>query len=65
MDKELSQLKKKLRQALAEYMLSEGCTSCCGNHEKHNEAKARLGKLLNVKKYEDKSGYDFYSYQSK
>lgn len=49
---------EKIRQALADYMTSEGC-SCCGNEEDHKEHEAILGKLLSVPKYKDGSGYDF------
>lgn len=64
MDKELIKLKKDLRQALADYIASEGC-SCCRHHQRHEEAQVRLAKLLNVKKYEDGSGYNFSQYQTK
>ena len=47
-----------VRQAMADYMQSEGC-SCCQDINAHNEHKARLAKLLNVPMYGDKSGYDF------
>ena len=50
-------LRAELRQAVADYMYSEGCSCCQAEaHEKHAE---RLGKLLNVKKYDDGSGYNF------
>lgn len=44
-------------------MVSEGC-SCCRNEEKHEKAARRLGKLLNVPKYGDGSGYDFNRFRS-
>lgn len=50
----------KIKSALADYMWSEGC-SCCQNIDEHKKAKDLLGKLLNVSKYPDGSGYDFYS----
>jgi len=55
---------EQLRQAVADYMRSEGC-SCCRDDDKHDEAKARLAALLNVPKYSDGSGYDFYQFCSK
>ena len=55
---------KDVRQAVAEYMQSEGC-SCCRNYEKHVENAARLAKLLRVPKYKDGSGYDFSRYRTK
>ena len=57
-------LRAELRTAIANYMLSEGC-GCCSNDEKHDEHEKALAKLLNVKKYEDGSGYDFSRYESK
>lgn len=56
-------LKKKIREAIANYMSSEGC-SCCRDidgHRKHTEA---LAKLLGVPPYSDGSGYDFSKYKS-
>ncbi len=55
---------KQIRQALADYMYSEGC-SCCQHIDAHKEAKKVLAKLLNVPKYSDGSGYDFYKFRSK
>lgn len=55
---------KQLREAIANYMYSEGC-SCCrdiSDHEKHTEV---LAKILKVPMYEDKSGYDFSKFRSK
>lgn len=58
----LRMLKKQLREAVANYMYSEGCSCCRGNdHDAHAEA---LAKLLSVKKYSDGSGFDFYSYRT-
>lgn len=51
-----------IRQALADYIYSEGC-SCCRNQEKHDEAKAELANLLRVPSYSDGSGYDFYQFR--
>ena len=53
-----------VRQAVADYMRTEGC-SCCRDYEGHKINEARLGKLLKVKKYDDGSGYDFSKYRSK
>ena len=50
-----------IREAFANYVVSEGC-SCCRNEEEHDEARSRLGKLLHVPKYADGSGYDFCRY---
>jgi len=53
-----NRLLDKVRQAVADYMTSEGC-GCCSNAEKHEKHKARLAKLLKVPMYGDGSGYDF------
>ena len=63
-NKELTDFKKKLREAVANYMYSEGC-SCCQDVDAHREHKQYLAKLLNVDKYSDGSGFDFYKYKSK
>lgn len=52
-----------IRQAVADYMYSEGC-SCCENTDAHDEAKMRLGKMLRVTKHSDKSDYNFYRYRT-
>lgn len=53
----------KVRQALADYVASEGCSCCRGDeHDKHAEV---LAKLLKVPKYSDLSGYDFMRFRSK
>ena len=36
-----------IRQAVADYLASEGC-SCCGDEERHPENRRRLAKLLHV-----------------
>jgi len=48
---------KLIRQAVANYIYSEGC-SCCQSPD-HQKDKRLLGKLLKVPMYKDKSGYDF------
>lgn len=60
----LVKLKKELRQAVADYMRSEGC-SCCQNIDDHKDHTERLANLLGVKKYSDGSGYNFAKYRSK
>lgn len=64
MSKELSEFKKKMRQLMGDYVKSEGC-SCCRDSVAHTQAEEKIGRLLNVRKYEDGSGYDFYRYASK
>lgn len=49
---------EQIRQAIADYMRSEGC-GCCRNQEKHDEAERVLAGLLDVPMYKDASGYDF------
>jgi hypothetical protein len=53
-----------IRQALADYIASEGC-SCCRYIEKHDEAAKRLASLLDVPPYDDGSGYQFHKFRSK
>lgn len=60
---EQRELIREIRRALADYIASEGC-SCCQNRDAHNEAAARLAKLLRVPKYEDASGFNFYKFRS-
>ena len=64
MTNELRKFKKELREAVANYMRSEGC-ACCQDYEGHKEHAERLGKLLNVPRYSDGSGREFSKYQSK
>ncbi len=56
-------LLKQIRQALADYMRSEGCR-CCQNVDEHDKAAVRLAKLLKVEKYKD-GGYNFLMYSTK
>jgi hypothetical protein len=49
---------EKVRQAVADYMRSEGC-SCCRNEEAHKAAQTALAALLDVPAYTDGSGFDF------
>lgn len=62
MNSELRKFRQQMRTALADYMYSEGCSCCQGSD--HDEHKAVLGKLLNVPRYSDGSGYDFSKYRS-
>ena len=52
-----------LRQAVADYMRSEGC-SCCRDVADHEQHAARLAALLKVPRYKDGSGYDFGRFES-
>jgi hypothetical protein len=53
---------KEIRNALADYMASEGC-GCCRNQGAHTEAATRLAKLLRVPKY-DGGGHQFAKFKS-
>ncbi len=55
--------KKEVREAIANYMSSEGC-SCCRDDEGHDEHKTKLAGMLDVERYSDNSGWDFYQYRS-
>ena len=61
MPRKLSKKMIEVRRAVADYMRSEGC-SCCRDDAMHTEASDRLGKLLEMKRYDDDSGYDFYEH---
>jgi len=64
MSKERKTVKvEEIRQAFADYVRSEGC-DCCTNKEAHDDAAARIAKLLNVPLFDDKSGYDFWRFAS-
>jgi methionine aminopeptidase len=54
---------EQIRQAIADYMGSEGC-SCCQNIDAHKLHTARLAGLLDVPMYSDGSGYDFHQFRS-
>lgn len=56
--------KKAVREAVANYMWSEGC-GCCQQTDKHRKHKMVLAKLLGVPKYKDGSGFDFYRFKTK
>ena len=52
-----------IREAVANYMQSEGC-SCCDGRE-HNDDRKKIAELLDVPMYDDGSGYDFSPYLTK
>ena len=52
---------EEIREAVANYMRSEGC-SCCQNEVAHERHIKRLAELLDVSKYEDGYGYNFHQY---
>lgn len=54
---------EEVREAVANYMQSEGC-SCCQNITAHEMHTKVLGELLNVDKYSDDSGYEFSKYRT-
>ncbi len=54
---------KELRQAIADYIRSEGC-GCCSDYEGHKTAKVRIAELLDVPMYKDGSGYDFKQFET-
>jgi len=60
-DDNLENFKKRVRGAVANYMMSEGC-SCCQDVEQHVEDTAVLAYLLDVPKRKDGEGYDFFQF---
>lgn len=54
---------EKLREAVANYMDSEGCR-CCQDIEAHEKHEKRLAELLNVPTHPSGSGYDFYQFRT-
>jgi len=52
-----------IRQAVADYMRSEGC-SCCRDEMAHREHTAALAGLLDVPLYPDGSGYNFSQFET-
>jgi len=68
LDKELEGVglvrKEVVRQLLADYMYSEGC-SCCQDTTSHDKQKKQFAELLGVPAYDDNSGYDFFQFKTK
>lgn len=54
---------EEVRQAVADLIGASGC-SCCRDDRNWYLAEQRLAKMLHVKEYADKSGYDFNRYSS-
>ena len=65
---DVREFKKKVREAVANYMVSEGC-SCCQDYDQHKVHRQVLGELLDVEpqksSYDDEPYYNFYQYKSK
>ena len=65
MNNELRLFRIKMREAIADYMQSEGC-SCCSDYDAHQKHASALGKLLGVKPHpKEKDYYDFSKYRSR
>jgi hypothetical protein len=54
----ITEFRREVRRAVADYMQSEGC-DCCRDHEAHEKHAAALAKLLRVEQYADGSGFNF------
>ena len=52
-----------LRNAFADVWAAKGCGCCC-DHAALDEAADRMGRLLEVPRYDDDSGYDFYQFRT-
>ena len=59
-EKEVEELKKRIRTAFAQYRRSEGC-GCCESSD-HDDHEKERGKLLEAQPFEDGSGYDWKIY---
>lgn len=59
----MEEFKQAMRNVIADYMWSEGC-SCCRDTDAHEENTKRIAELLDVPMYSDGSGYDFSSFRS-
>lgn len=55
---------KEIRRAVADALATAGC-GCCRNYEEYDEAVDRLGVLLDIPRFEDDSGVDFYQFRTK
>ena len=53
--------KPEVREAVANYMYSEGC-SCCRDDEAHELHSNKLAALLDVPRYDDDSGNNFFQF---
>jgi len=51
---------KLAKAAFSKYVKSEGC-ACCRDIDAHDAAAAEIAEALGFEKYEDGSGFDFYS----
>lgn len=55
---------QKVRQAIADYMRTEGC-SCCRDYDGHIQNRKKLALLLDVPEHpEEDDYYDFSGYRS-
>lgn len=53
-----------VRQALADYIASEGC-GCCRDENAHSVACDKLAKLLDVPMFKNGSGYNFWLFRTR
>lgn len=60
--KDILSSKEEVRQAVADYIGSEGCSCCRGS--KHEAHAKRLAQLLGVPRYRDGSGYNFGKFET-
>jgi len=60
----VEEFKKEVRELIANYMRSEGC-SCCSDSEAHYINKKLLGELLDCGKYDGEDDYNFHQYATK
>lgn len=63
MTDEMKAYRKKLREAVAQYMASEGCACCEG--DSHIDDAKELAELIGMSLHKDKSGVDWLKYRPK
>lgn len=60
----LKKFQLEVRTAFADYASAQGC-DCCRNVEGQEEALKILAKLLQIPKFKDGSGYDYWRFATK
>lgn len=56
--------KEQIREQVSNLVRAAGC-GCCRNDEEWKQAQTKLADILNIERYDDDSGWDFYKYATK